>query len=49
LAEGKAQKHRWSPETGYVTFMVNDPADMEAAMQLIRLSHRHFSVSPAEE
>ena len=49
LTEGKAQKHRWSPETGYVTFNVNENGDLEPALELIRMSHRHFSVNPSEE
>jgi hypothetical protein len=49
LEQGKAQKHRWSPETGYVTFMVNKTSDLEPALELIRMSHRHFSANPSEE
>jgi Luciferase len=43
LAEGKAQPHRWAPEAGYVTFIVNEQKDLEAAMELIRMSHDHFA------
>lgn len=43
LAEKKARPHRWAPEKGYVTFIVRDQEDLEAAMDLIRMSHRHFS------
>jgi hypothetical protein len=43
LAEGKARTHRWAPETGYVTFVVNIEKDLEAAMDLIRMSHRRFA------
>lgn len=42
LAERKARPHRWSPETGYVTFIVKVEADVPHAMELIRLSHQHF-------
>ena len=42
LAEGKARPHRWAPEAGYVTLIVDDEADLEPAMDLIRMSHRHF-------
>ena len=42
LAEGKACPHRWSPETGYVTSMVDDDRDLEPAMDLIRMSHQYF-------
>ncbi len=43
LAEGKARPHRWAPEKGYVTFLVNEEKDLELAMNLIRLSHQHFA------
>jgi len=43
LAEGKARAHRWSPETGYVTSMVDDEQDLESAMDLIRMSHQYFA------
>jgi hypothetical protein len=42
LAEGQARPHRWAPEAGYVTFMVNAESDLELAMALIRMSHDHF-------
>ena len=45
LAEGKARSHRWAPETGYVTFMVNNDEDLDRAMDLIRISHAHFAGS----
>jgi hypothetical protein len=43
LAEGKARPHRWSPETGYVTSMVDNEQDLEPAMDLIRMSHQYFA------
>ena len=43
LAEGKARAHRWAPEAGYVTFIVNNHKDLERAMDLIRMSHAHFA------
>ena len=43
LAEGKARTHRWAPEAGYVTFVVNDEKDLEPAMDLIRMSYRRFA------
>jgi hypothetical protein len=45
LAESKARSHRWAPETGYVTFMVNNEEDLDRAMDLIRISHAHFAGS----
>jgi hypothetical protein len=43
LAEGKARPHRWAPEKGYVTLIVDDEADLDTAMDLIRMSHHHFA------
>jgi len=43
LAEGKARPHRWAPEAGYVTFIVDDEEDLEPAMDPIRMSHHHFA------
>ena len=43
LAEGKARSHRWAPEAGYVTFVVNNDEDVHRAMGLIRMSHEHFA------
>ena len=43
LAAGKARPHRWAPQAGYVTSMVNDEGDLEPAMELIRMSHQHFA------
>src|SRR6266478_5229242 len=37
LAKDQARAHRWAPETGYVTFMVNAESDLEPAMALIRM------------
>ena len=43
LREGKAGPHRWAPEAGYVTLIVDDEEDLEPAMDLIRMSHQHFA------
>jgi hypothetical protein len=43
LAEGKARRHRWAPEKGYVSFMVRNENDLAPAMELIRMSHDHFA------
>lgn len=43
LATGQARPHRWAPEAGYVTFIVREEDDLEKAMNLIRISHEHFT------
>jgi hypothetical protein len=49
LADGKAGPHRWAPEAGYVTVLVNDRDDLEPALDLIRMSHRYFAARPNVE
>jgi len=48
LAEGKARPHRWAPEKGYVTLIARDEKDLEAAMEVIRMSRDHFSSNTNE-
>ena len=43
LAAGRARPHRWAPQAGYVTSMVGDEEDLEATMELIRMSHQYFA------
>ena len=43
LAEGKARPHRWAPEAGYVTLIVDDEEDLQPAMDLIWMSHDYFA------
>jgi hypothetical protein len=43
LAAGKARPHRWAPQAGYVTSLVNDAEDLDPAMELIRMSHQYFA------
>ncbi len=43
LAEGKAHRHRWAPEAGYVTFVVRDENDLHPAMELIKNSYDYFT------
>ena len=47
LAKDQARVHRWAPEAGYVTFMVNVESDLELAMNLIRMSHERFGGAEA--
>lgn len=39
LAEGRAQRHRWLPESGWVTFHLRESSDVELALWLMRLSY----------
>ena len=43
LKEGKALRHRWAPEKGYVTSIVRDEEALDSTMELIRISHHYFA------
>jgi hypothetical protein len=43
LAEGKAHSHRWAPERGYVTFVVQNENNLAPAIELIQTSHDYFA------
>jgi hypothetical protein len=45
LAEGRARPHRWAPEAGYVTSIVQDDKDLASTMDLVRASHRFFAAN----
>jgi hypothetical protein len=45
LAEGKARRHRWAPEKGYVTFVARDEDDLGPAMELIQMSYDQFAAA----
>ena len=49
LTQGRARSHRWAPEAGYVTFIVDNDEDLDPAMDLIRISHAHFAVREPEQ
>lgn len=44
LAEGRAQRHRWLPDSGWVTFHLRDDADVEQAIWLMRLSYLRYAL-----
>ncbi len=43
LAEGKARSHRWAPDAGYITVIVRNEAELDNALELIRISHGFFA------
>ena len=47
LADGRARRHPWAPEQGYVTVTVTSAESLHVAIELIRFSHRHFAETPA--
>ncbi|HEV2323532.1 MAG TPA: luciferase family protein [Terracidiphilus sp.] len=49
LAEGRAQRHRWLPHSGWVTFHMHNDADEEHAIWLLRLSHLRYELKSAAD
>lgn len=49
LAEGRAQRHRWLPDSGWVTFHLHDDADAERAIWLMRLSYLRYALKAAAD
>jgi hypothetical protein len=43
LKEGKARRHRWAPEKGYVTSIVRDEETLDSTVELIRIAHAYFA------
>lgn len=48
LAEGRAQRHRWLPDSGWVTFHLRNEADVERAIWLMRLSYLRYALKTAD-
>ena len=49
LAEGLASKHLWIPDSGWVTFRVQNEEDVEHALWLMRLSYVRYAARTAAE
>jgi Family of unknown function (DUF5519) len=44
LTAGLAEKHRWVPESGWVTFLVREERDLQHAVWLMRLSYLRYAL-----
>lgn len=42
MATGLAERHRWVPDSGWVTFVVRDERDLQHALWLMRLSYLRY-------
>ncbi len=49
LAEGRAQRHRWLPDSGWITYHINNDADLEGAVWLMRLSRLRYALKTAAD
>ena len=43
LAAGNAQPHRWAPQQGYITAIVDNDEMLANTLELIQQSHAHFA------
>ena len=41
IAAGRAEPHRYLPQSGWVTFAITQPNDIDDAIELFRLSYDH--------
>jgi len=44
LEEGQAEEHRWVPNSGWATFEVRHEADVEHAVELMRISYLRYAL-----
>lgn len=49
LAEGRAQRHRWLPNSGWVTYQIHNRSDLERATWLLRLSYLRYALKNASD
>jgi hypothetical protein len=49
LAEGRAQEHRWVPNSGWITFQVRGEDDFKHAVWLMRLSYLRYRLKTASD
>jgi len=49
LAEGLAEKHRWVPNSGWITFHVHSEDDVNHALWLMRLSYLRYVLKTAPD
>ena len=49
LKEGRAQQHRWLPDSGWVTFHMRDDADVDRAVWLMRLSYLRYALKASTD
>ncbi len=41
LTEGKAERHLYAPQAGWVTFRIKSNEDVDKAKEIVRLAHNH--------
>ncbi len=49
LKEGQAEEHRWVPNSGWATFRVRAEADIQHALELLRISYLRYVLKTASD
>ncbi len=49
LSEGRAEEHRWVPNSGWTTFRVGRAQDLNHALWLMRLSYLRYALKTATD
>lgn len=44
IADGRVQRHRWVPDSGWVTFRMSSADDLDRALWLMRLSYLRYAL-----
>jgi Luciferase len=49
LADGHAQRHRWLPDSGWITHHIHNDADLQHAVWLMRLSYLRYALKSSSD
>lgn len=49
LDEARAEKHRWVPDSGWITFRIRHEQDLKHALWLLRLSYLRYALKAATD
>jgi hypothetical protein len=49
LADGLVEKHRWVPNSGWITFRIRSAEDVQRALWLMRLSYLRYALKKADD
>lgn len=49
LEEGRAEEHRWVPDSGWTTFRIRGEADLHHAIGLLRISYLRYALKTASD
>lgn len=49
LAEGRAELHRWAPDSGWITYRIGSEDGLKHALWLMRLSYLRYAVKTSPD